>query len=690
MKKYTSLLKLVCFMMFAAFFTSCVHDDKYGAPNLDGYQCIDESYFTNSSTPYTKISIADVLAMPLNTTITDHKYIEGYVSSSDETGNIYKYIYIQDAPENPTYGLTISVNTLNNYANYPQGAKVYIDLYGLAVGTYGNVKQLGAMVAGTFGRIPETVVPKNIFRDCTVKEVIVPKVMTLAQMVSANDQYIGCLIKVENAEFDEKVLCTTYAPAGLTVDKQIRDTSTTTARVVRNSGYASFANQLLPAGNGTFVGIYSKFNSTYQMYIVRTSDLDMNSFPRKTGSLLATDPCTFDPSTSAQKTVAEVKQYFTGGTTWLPIGDNAYLKAKVIADDQSGNLYKYIYVEDATGGIKVNINKTNLYQDNRFAVGKTVIIKLNGLYIHNVNGELQLGMPYNNNTQFGGVEEADVFRYFFNTNLPTTAVTPTVKTISQLTTADVGRWIKIKDLEFIDGDLGKPYADGTNTSNRTLRDCNGNTIILRTSGYADFAANEVRGGKGDVSAVLSIFNGTYQLWITKLADINLLGARCDGSVPPTTIFKDGFANLSNWTAVNVLGTQVWNIQNYGNPAPCVVMNGNQGGANYVNEDWLVSKPISLNGYSEAFVSFETDGRYNGDPLKFYVTDNYTGDPTTTTWTELPAQLDTNLSSFGVWVSSGSLNISSFVNKNVVFAFKYTSTATASTTWEVDNFKVTAR
>ena len=676
-------------MVLAVALSSCVHDDKYNTPNLEGYGCIDESFFTNN-TAYTKLTIADALALPQNATITDNVYIEGYVSSSDETGNVYKYIYIQDAPENPTRGLTISVNSVNNYTNYPQGSKIFVDLKGLAIGTYGSVRQLGAMENGVYGRIPESAVATNILRSCTGKEVIVPKVMKLSEMVSANDQYIGCLIKVENAEFDDKVLCTTFAPSGVTVDKAIRDTSTSTSRIVRNSGYASFANQMLPAGNGDFVGIYSKFNTTYQMYINRVSDLKMTSFPRKTGALLATDPCAFDASTLTQKTVAQVKQYYTGGTTWTQIPDNAYLKAQVVANDESGNLYKYLYVEDATGGIRVGINKTNIYQDARLALGKTVNIKLKDLYVHNVSGEIQLGTLYNGGTQFGGIEEADMFKYFFNSNLPASAVTAKELTIPQLSTADVGRWIKIKNVEFIDGDVGKSYADGTSNTNRTLKDCNGNTVILRTSGYADFATNEVKGGKGDISGVLTVFNGVYQLWITKVGDAILTGTRCDGSSPRVTIFKDGFDNLNNWTAVNVTGTQVWNIQQYGNPKPCVVMNGNSASVNYANEDWLVSKAISLNGYSEAYVSFETDGRYPGDPLKFYVTENYTGDPATTTWVELPALLDTNLTSFGAWVSSGSLNVSSYVNKNVVFAFKYTSTTSAASTWEVDNFKVSAR
>ena len=40
-----------------------------------------------------------------------------------------------------------------------------------------------------------------------------------------------------------------------------------------------------------------------------------------------------------------------------------------------------------------------------------------------------------------------------------------------------------------------------------------------------------------------------------------------------TIFSDAFASLSNWTAVNVSGTQVWATTTFGNPAPSAIMDG---------------------------------------------------------------------------------------------------------------------
>lgn len=682
MKKYFSIIRIFI-LSLTVFLTSCVQDDEYSTPDLQG-KC-------QTLTPTKTIAEVKTAYANNTATITDDIIIEGYVSSSDESGNVYKTIYLQDAPENPTQGLVVSVDAVSTYTSFPQGSKVYIKLKGLAFGRYGNVLQVGynnidpITNTATFGRIPEKLVANHLVRSCASKVKMVPKVITLASLTNTStvDPLIGALVQINNAEFPINLLCNIYAPNGTTVNRQIVDPTMTTpinSRVVRNSGYASFAADQLPSGNGTFIGILSKFNSDYQFFINRVSDLNM-----KGARLDGTTPsCTFNTTGKTMKTVAEVKAYFTGALAQIP--DNAYLKAQVTANDKTGNLFKYIYVEDKTGGIRVNIDMASLYADPRFFVGKQVLINLKDLYVGSVNTEVQLGGLFNGNV--GRVLANDVYKHFFPTT-DFTDVVATEKTIAGLTDADVGRWIKIKNLQFINDDLGESYAGGSNTS-RTLEDCSGAKISLTTSSFANFASRQIDSGKGDLYGVLTKYNGKYEVWITNPLGADFDGNRCDGSPAPVfeSIFNEDFSGAltNNWTAVSVLGTAVWNIQQFGNPKPCVVMSGNG------NEDWLISKPITLAGYKNYYLSFETDGRASvpSNPLEVYVTDNYTGNYATTTWTKLNPILDSDLSKFAPFVNSGKLDISNFAGKNVVVAFKYTSTATASATWELDNVKVRGR
>lgn len=567
MKKYFSIIRIFI-LSLTVFLTSCVQDDVYSTPDLQG-KCQD-------LTPTKTIAEVKTAFANNTATITDDIIIEGYVSSSDESGNVYKTIYLQDAPENPTQGLVVSVDAVSTYTSFPQGSKVYIKLKGLAFGRYGNVLQVGynnidpITNTPTFGRIPEKLVANHLVRSCASKVKIVPKVITLASLTNTStvDPLIGALVQINNAEFPINLLCNIYAPNGTTVNRQIVDPTMTTpinSRVVRNSGYASFAADQLPSGNGTFIGILSKFNSDYQFFINRVSDLNM-----KGARLDGTTPsCTFNTTGKTMKTVAEVKAYFTGALAQIP--DNAYLKAQVTANDKTGNLFKYIYVEDKTGGIRVNIDMASLYADPRFFVGKQVLINLKDLYVGSVNTEVQLGGFFNGNV--GRVLANDVYKHFFQTN-DFTEVVATEKTITGLTDGDVGRWIKIKDLQFINDDLGESYAGASNTS-RTLEDCSGAKISLTTSSFANFASRQIDSGKGDLYGVLTKANGKYEVWITNPLGADFDGNRCDGSPAPVfeSIFNEDFSGAltNNWTAVNVLGTAVWNIQQFGNPKPCVVM-----------------------------------------------------------------------------------------------------------------------
>lgn len=735
MKKYNSIFKSICIAAASLWITvGCVHDDKYDEPNLDGYACVADfkanvtlSELKKKFTENNPSGAAYVFPADKPNDASDDLFIEGYVSSTDETGNIYKTIYIQDALENPTHGFTISVDMVSSYTRFPQGSKIYVKLNGLAVGTYGGVVQLGLKTgaesaANGVSRIPEKLAPSVISRSCTTRGKIVPRLIAIADL-KANEDLIGCLVELNKVEFDARALCSNFAPSGQTVDKIIGQNWDKANKVykntavVRNSGYSSFANQYLPTGQGSLKGIFSKFqsgsNTTYQFYINKVTDLDMEGgepnpdgsdkhFPRQ--DEIKENPCKFSKTDLTAKTVADIKQ-LAGGLApngLVQITGNFYVKAQVTANDEAGNLFKYLYVEDATGGIKININKTDLFQDARFKVGKDLFVKLNGLYIRNVAGELQLGSNDAAPAIGYRMKEEDVYKYLYDSNEPARAVVASERSISQLTTADVGRWIKIKDLEFINGDLGKTYADGTALSNRTLEDCSGKTITLRTSGRGVFAGKaastiEVAGGKGDVYAILSVFNGTYQLWFTKLPDLQLTNPRCDGSIytPLPVLYKDDFAsggfNGTEWTVVNKVGpNQFWGTSNQGNGTNYyAMMNGNAGGAgnNFDNEDWLISKAVSLAGKSKAIVTFTTDVRYSGNALQVFATDNYTGDVATTNWTQLPAVLDTNSNAFGDWISSGNVDLSAFLGKNVRIAFKYTSTTAGAATWEVDDFKI---
>jgi hypothetical protein len=115
------------------------------------------------------------------------------------------------------------------------------------------------------------------------------------------------------------------------------------------------------------------------------------------------------------------------------------------------------------------------------------------------------------------------------------------------------------------------------------------------------------------------------------------------------------------------------------------MTGYYNSAKHANEDWLVSNPIDLSAYTNLKFNINQAVNYldTWDNLKIYITDNYTGDVTTTTWTEIVVNTKPTGDDW-TFVQSEDVDISAFDGKsNVVLAFKYVSSDSAGSTWEID-------
>lgn len=59
------------------------------------------------------------------------------------------------------------------------------------------------------------------------------------------------------------------------------------------------------------------------------------------------------------------------------IGEEKVMKAVITANDESGNIFKKIYLQDETGAIEMEVDQNSVY--NYYPVGQTVYIDLKGL-----------------------------------------------------------------------------------------------------------------------------------------------------------------------------------------------------------------------------------------------------------------------------------------------------------------------
>ena len=98
-------------------------------------------------------------------------------------------------------------------------------------------------------------------------------------------------------------------------------------------------------------------------------------------------------------TIAELKALYTKHGTPIEIEDEIIIKGQVVSSDESGNIYRELYIQDATGAIDVKIGKSSMYND--YKIGQWIYVNCQGLTLGEYGyksgnnggaGMLQLGM----------------------------------------------------------------------------------------------------------------------------------------------------------------------------------------------------------------------------------------------------------------------------------------------------------
>ena len=173
--------------------------------------------------------------------------------------------------------------------------------------------------------------------------------------------------------------------------------------------------------------------------------------------------------------------------------------------------------------------------------------------------------------------------------------------------------------------------------------------------------------------------------------ISIEGGSDTPDVPSEGYINETFASdFGSFTLKNVKGT-AWVIDSYGYAKATGYDNASK--ATTPSESYIVSKPIDLSASKDATLSFSYILRYvtkNGSPVdgvknQVLITDNYTGDPTTTQWTDITGTMVEG-TDWKTW-QTYTKDLSSYKGKkNVVIALHYACEA-SSGTWEVKNLSV---
>ncbi|MEZ4875363.1 MAG: DUF5689 domain-containing protein [Flavobacteriaceae bacterium] len=275
--KFSTLFLL---LVTAVSFVSCVQDDEYNAPNGDA---------TELNIPTTDIVTIDALrsaweqevATNGNQTLTfgeefAGKYLEGYVISSDETGNFFEEIILQDQPSNPTAGVKVLINVNPLFGRYDFGRRIYIELKGLSVGLDSGVLTLGYESGGSIEQISETKMDEIILRDATVAE-IVPMPINISDF---SDDKTNLFVRLTDVQFTRSQALgsdpLTYAAEAsdeFDGERILESCSEANSTIFSTSTFADFKAQELATGRGTIDAILT-YDFFGEYFIVTVNSLD--------------------------------------------------------------------------------------------------------------------------------------------------------------------------------------------------------------------------------------------------------------------------------------------------------------------------------------------------------------------------------------------------------------------------------
>lgn len=349
----------------------------------------------------------------------------------------------------------------------------------------------------------------------------------------------------------------------------------------------------------------------------------------------------------------------------------------VTADEVSGNLYKSVFIKDATGGIKLNLTYSGgLY------VGDSIRINLKGVKLNDYGKQVQLDSI--------NLEKSV---YKIATGI---VVKPRKVTINQLKSINAAisntpivsqfyyqnELIQLDSIEFDNGAKNFALADaiGKGSISHVLYKTFGNKVILRTSGYANFAANILPCGKGSIVAIAGQYNGAIQLTLRQYSDLNVSSGICPVNVKS---FNDNSVTNNGWTTQNVVGAINWVTSNSGG-APNYYASISNYPTNATCESWLISPPYNLTNNINPVLNFENATNYGPSPLTVMISTNYNGGaPSSATWNTLTYTQSGGGFNF---VNSGDISLGAYKTNNVTIAFKYNATGSGAT-WELDNIAI---
>lgn len=316
------------------------------------------------------------------------------------------------------------------------------------------------------------------------------------------------------------------------------------------------------------------------------------------------------------KTIAEVKNLYKNeinNNGLKEIKEPMQIMGLITGNDESGNIYNALYIQDNTGALAISVGQGGL--QGPFSVGQCVLIELNGLYIGGYGKQGQIGTTYTNPNKEGATPQVGrMSRYIWQTHyklIPPIAglIVSPIECKWNFNSLDLendcAKLVTLKGVTLAEADGKAVYApdDGSasivgGSVNRTISGVS--DVVLRISTYAKFAKAVMPTGRVDITGIATRYNNVWQVLMRTDRDI----------VPSNTDAPPVATPTGSGTAADP-----YNVQGIIN-ATKNIASGETTKEEIYAKGYVVGKPSFVSKYSSMnyYISDDKEGNLNS----FYV------------------------------------------------------------------------
>ena len=289
MKTSNKIVTFLSAFVLIILVASCVNDDDYTTPSATGLEDPDiNGQQTSFQAIYARLAQAnsngDSIAI-----IEDNEnlYIVGYVISSDQAGNFFEEVIIQNKvdnsnpSDNPRLGIRLSVNVGSLSDTFEFGRKVFVKLNGLTIGNANGVLTIGKGEGNQIEQIQESEYRNIILRGGEVAD-ISPKITTVFELTE-NDK--NTYIQLDDMQIYRTDRAQTYA--GESFDefdgfRTLQNCETNASISLQTSTFADFKSVQVAQGRGGIKGILSRdFGDDFNVFVINSvADINFDNAER--------------------------------------------------------------------------------------------------------------------------------------------------------------------------------------------------------------------------------------------------------------------------------------------------------------------------------------------------------------------------------------------------------------------------